>query len=327
MTILLQEQELGQPDSSQFLANLSRQDRKFDYFRCASDAIAELFADSEYDLYSLRILECAKFLDFAIHSAQEDGTLELKLRSARFCRVSRCAICQWRRSVMWRGKFFRIIPILLEQNPQTRFLFLTLTLKNCNLVDLRDNLELLNSSWTRLAKRKQFPGMGYVKSLEVTRESSGRAHPHFHALIPVRPSYFGNGYLSQKEWTQLWKDSLRINYNPIINIKAIKGNIDSKNPLLLPILETLKYSIKPQDLIGGSSLQADRDWLIEFTRQMHKMRLINTGGIFKQYLKDLEEEPEDLIHSGDICDADMSDSALHIYFKWDRNIKKYRLQT
>lgn len=314
MTILSQDQGLINPDASQFLSALSDRDQKFDYFRSAADAIARLFRDSDYHQYSLRIEDCAQILDFALVPGTGDGAVRLNLRGARFCRVGRCPICQWRRALIWRSRFFRIVPALLEQNVGLRFVFLTLTLKNCHLKDLRDNLNLLNSSWKRLYQRKDFPGLGYVKSLEVTRESTGRAHPHFHVLIPVLPSYFGNYYLSQKDWTCLWKDSLRINYTPVINIKAVKGQVESKNPLLLPILETLKYSIKPQDLIGGSCLQADRDWLIEFTRQIHKMRLINTGGIFKQYLKELEEEPEDLIHSGDICDVDMSDSALHIYF-------------
>jgi len=39
-----------------------------------------------------------------------------------------------------------------------------------------------------------------------------------------------------------------------------------------------------------------QDWLIGMATQLHKTRAIATGGILKDYLKVLEDEPEDLIH-------------------------------
>lgn len=68
-----------------------------------------------------------------------------------------------------------------------------------------------------------------------------------------------------------------------------------------------------------SDLVADREWFLELTRQLHKIRLITTGGIFKEFLKELE--PEDLI-------SESEDSAEHdlvsLYFGWRRSEKKYR---
>jgi hypothetical protein len=51
------------------------------------------------------------------------------------------------------------------------------------------------------------------------------------------------------------------------------------------------------------------------------MRCIATGGVLKDYLKELEEEPEDLIGEGD--DSGVDDASL--YFGWKRQEKKYRM--
>lgn len=44
-----------------------------------------------------------------------------------------------------------------------------------------------------------------------------------------------------------------------------------------------------------SDLVADKEWFLELNWQMHKMGSIATGGVLKDYLRELEEEPEDLI--------------------------------
>jgi len=82
--------------------------------------------------------------------------------------------------------------------------------------------------------------------------------------------------------------------------------------------ELLKYCVKESDLV------VDREWFLELTRQMHRVRAVATGGVLKEYLKVLENEPEDLIGEGD--DSDQVDEG-HLYFGWKRSDKKYRLIT
>lgn len=53
------------------------------------------------------------------------------------------------------------------------------------------------------------------------------------------------------------------------------------------------------------------------------MRSIATGGVLKQYLKELEEDPEDLIGEGDL-DPDR-EKDLELFFGWKSKEKKYRL--
>jgi hypothetical protein len=92
----------------------------------------------------------------------------------------------------------------------------------------------------------------------------------------VPPSYFsGKKYLSQVKWAQLWQQSLRIEYMPIIDIRAIKPTEDVA--VLIP--EILKYQTKVSDLLS------DQAWMLELTNQMHGSRQISTGGILRNYMK------------------------------------------
>jgi len=60
---------------------------------------------------------------------------------------------------------------------------------------------------------------------------------------------------------------------------------------------------------------------VELTRQLQKTRAIATGGVLKQYIRELEQEPDDLIGQEETGEVDEG----HLYFGWKRNIKKYKL--
>jgi len=55
------------------------------------------------------------------------------------------------------------------------------------------------------------------------------------------------------------------------------------------LAEVIKYSVKESDLT------ADREWFLELTRQLHRTKAIAVGGILRDYFRELEQEPEDLI--------------------------------
>jgi hypothetical protein len=130
-------------------------------------------------------------------------------------------------------------------------------------------------------------------------------------MVPA--GYFaGRSYLKQAEWVEMWRKAMRLDYNPVLDVQAVKqGN---KPMDLIP--ELLKYCTKESDLVNS------REWFLELTKQMHKMRCVATGGILKVYLKELEDEPEDLI--GDQGSQESEDIAK-LYFGWKRYDKKYRL--
>jgi plasmid rolling circle replication initiator protein Rep len=189
-------------------------------------------------------------------------------------------------------------------------LFLTLTQKNAPIEQLRETLTEMNRAFGRLVKLKAFPAEGWLRSTEVTKGRDGNAHPHFHCLLLVPRSYFGRNYIKQSEWVEMWRKCMKLDYNPILDVQAVKQG--SKPMELVP--ELLKYCTKESDLVS------DREWFLELTRQMHKMRCVATGGVLKQYLKELEEEPEDLIGESESGEVDEG----KLYFGWKRKEKRYR---
>lgn len=293
------------------LSELSPRDKPWDKHRGNADKVSAYYAGSEFQDYSDRIHFCSELLDFRLVPDQHEGVLKLKLAAARFCRVRHCCVCQFRRSLMWKAKAYKILPKIVQKYPTHRWLFLTLTLRNCKITELRETLKHMHESFKRMTKLKMFPAVGWIKSTEVTRGKDGSAHPHFHCLLMVAPGYFGKNYIKQDEWVEMWRQSMRVDYKPSLDIQAIKKG---QSPASL-VPELLKYCTKESDLV------ADKEWFLELTRQMHKTRAIATGGVLKEYLKELEQEPSDLI--GDDNQAEVDEG--HLYFDWKRKEKKYRL--
>lgn len=292
------------------LSELSPRDKPWDKHRGNSDRVANYYVGSEFGWYAERINFCSEFLDFRLVPGDE-GDYALKLSAARFCRVRHCPVCQWRRSLMWKAKAYKVLPRIVEQFPKYRWLFLTLTVRNVPITQLKETLIWMNKSWQRLTQLKAWPAVGWVRSTEVTRGKDGSAHPHFHCLLLVQSGYFGKNYIKQAEWVEMWRQSLRIDYNPVLDVQAVKKG---QQPMQL-VPELLKYCVKESDLT------ADREWFLELTRQMHKMKAVVTGGVLREYLKELEDEPDDLI--GDDNQAEVDEG--HLYFAWKRKAKKYKL--
>ena len=76
----------------------------------------------------------------------------------------------------------------------------------------------------------------------------------------------------------MWRRCMRLDYNPVLDLQAVKHGDHPSS--LVP--ELLKYCTKESDLA------ADKEWFLELNRQMHKMRAIATGGVLKDYLRELE---------------------------------------
>jgi plasmid rolling circle replication initiator protein Rep len=332
-------------DSSLWLSDASPKDKPWDQHKQQARQVASIYTQADYEKYSKRIWECSQSLEFRVLSDDQGGS-HLKLHSARFCRVRLCPICQWRRSMMWRARFLKALPKICADYPKGRFIFLTLTVRNCRLEDLRETIAWMNASWLKMIKRKNFPALGWIKCIEVTRGETDLAHPHFHCLLMVNSNYFTINYISQANWTKMWKECLKVDYTPIVNVKRVrdrkhksKQTVDSidnttvdtinnrpvDNPIddiIAGVLETIKYSVKPADLIGEDYMfVTPQDWLAELTRQLHKTRSIALGGIFKQYLS--EDDPEDLINAEIEEESDLDEEGYNYIFEWREIMRRY----
>jgi plasmid rolling circle replication initiator protein Rep len=232
---------------------------------------------------------------------------------------------------MWRAKAFKVLPQVIEKYPKSSFLFLTLTVKNCRLEELRETLTWMNKAWKKLTERATWPAQGWIKAVEVTRDHQDWAHPHFHCLLMVPPGYFRGGvYLSQERWSQLWGDCLKVNYTPVVHIQAVKAPKGTSEgqagaAMLTALCETLKYSVKPSDVLRDDGKgMADQEWLVELTKQLHKTRAVATGGILKEFMS-VEEDPDSLIHADDDSINEADTDSPRVAFGWREKAKRYRL--
>lgn len=244
-----------------------------------------------------RMTDCAEQLVFG-RGHNEDGEVTWRLEDARFCRVRNCPICQWRRTLLWKAKFFKSIPKLQESAPKARWIFATFTTKNCEVTDLRSTVQAMNKAWDRIRKTVLFNNvLGWVRTVEVTRNPiSGTAHPHFHVLFMVKTTYFkGTNYKTSEDWAEGWQAAMRLDYLPVVDVRAVRSKSTGKvaknsdvESLSGAVAEVIKYVAKPSDLFQNL------DWFIEFCQQVHRLRFVATGGLLKDVFKE-EEKSEDLL--------------------------------
>src|SRR5260221_323808 len=185
------------PEESTDLRSLSPRHKRWDERRMESDEIESILLSSDdprHQRAGERVGTCSQVLEFS-RSPPVNGKSKLKLEHAFACKVRLCPVCMWRRSIRYQAIVYAALPDLVRDYPDTQFLFLTLTLKNCPIEKLRDTLGLMGRAWVRLTQLRCFPARGWVRTLEVTRSKKDRSsHPHFHALLVVPPAYFQGDY-------------------------------------------------------------------------------------------------------------------------------------
>jgi plasmid rolling circle replication initiator protein Rep len=318
-----------------FLTDYSAKDKTWDSHRAFGDDVASILNDSHslvHQKQAKRMTECAQSLEFGwVLVSDATGECKLRLKLAWFCRVRHCPVCQWRRALMWVSRFFDAFPRIYRAYPDMRYIMLTLTIRNCSVYELHDVVSAMNKAWERLTKRKSYPALGFVRSLEVTRGADGSAHPHFHVLLAVKPSYFSRSYLSKDAWAKLWGEALRLDYKPVCDVRIVKPKLKTAfidgvpipdavpapmAALMSAITETIKYTTKPADMVKN------KDWLLEMVDQMRHVRAVALGGIFKDFLSE-KENNQDLITASEFNEINENNDG-GVYFGWREKIKRYK---
>ncbi|MBE3060244.1 protein rep, partial [Klebsiella pneumoniae] len=95
------------------------------------------------------------------------------------------------------------------------------TVRNCAIEELGETLSRMNTAFQRLKDRKEFrPVQGWIRTTEVPRGSDGSAHPHFHTLMMVPPGMLnGKSYVRHERWVELWRECLRVSYDPNVDVR------------------------------------------------------------------------------------------------------------
>jgi hypothetical protein len=276
----------------------------------------------KYNGYAHKILNCSN--DLKLRVCTEIGELGVTVKSsienARWCRCRQCPMCQFARSSKIRAKLFKRFKEFDFGN-QDSYSFLTLTLQNCPLNELRETIGLMNSAWDKFSRRRTFPVIGYLRSLEVTmqrdrmpwdkKKNTGppsrspddqlMAHPHFHILLRTVDGF--QRHTKDKPWLiGEWTSALRADYRPSIDIKKVRPTSLSFTDTLL---EVAKYTVKPAEFSDvHSPVRTSKpcptkpeapkhrphgaEWLYGITEQLHNLRAYRLGGDFAKILSQRE---------------------------------------
>ena len=245
-------------------------------------AVSKVVLSTEF-----RLTSCSPNVWYGI----DPQTNKIHFARAHFCHSRVCPVCQSVRSYHLRQQWLPVEEEIKRRIPNARWLFLTLTQRNVPITNLRSEILHVHQAWHRMYHRKWFKETlhGWIRATEVTRGDDRSAHPHIHALLLIDESYFRSrnpDYKTHEQFIADWRSALRIDYDPSVNIQAVRRN----SPDRKHIFELIKYATKSDDLI------ADVDWFVEYIHQIAGLRFLGSGGLVRDlwHIPDEEEAIDDL---------------------------------
>lgn len=276
----------------------------------------------------------------------EGGALgEPLLRGARLCNRRLCPFCEWRRTRAWRARLIRGLTAFGEERPNWSGVFLTLTVRNCQVDELRQTMQEMHQSFHRLRKVAAFPTDVWFRRTEITvrreyqaeggsshggRKQEGAAmgggritsvHPHLHCLLLVRPSYWSRDYVKQIEWQRQWQMAARLDYAPVVDVRRAKAKRGSESQDETPgagaVVEAAKYASKATDLLSlGEGLPA-------FHHEMRGLRLYAVSKELQRFVKSADPGESEMLDSPD-PNLPANDQTLSAVAEWFEAFQEYR---
>ena len=241
------------------------------------------------------VRNCASYLLFSSQKNVTTSVTRLKLKKANFCKFRFCNMCSWRRSINTARKLLEALEFV-EHQTKISYLFLTLTVQNPLIKDLKESTEHLNKSFQRMSQTKAYKNavLGSFKALEILGDNTkdGEAHPHLHILLIVKNNYFtSKNYIKHDTWVEMWKDALRVDYSPFIDVRKVRTielNKDKNlTALQSAVFEVAKYTLKHTELTRKNCND-----FTHIINQTKNMRFYSAGGFLKDMLDFIKNDEE-----------------------------------
>ena len=193
------------------------------------------------------------------------------------------------------AKFFNNLPQVINEYPNHEWYFMTLTTKDCHVLEVRKTLDILNTSLKKLLMGDKFSkyfkqngqhygNCGYFKALEVsdTEYSNEMCRPHIHVLLHL-PKNFGysKNYVSREKLKKLWLSALNMQDNYKISVDMQKIDFDDTHEQIINLCNVASYMMKHNSI----DLLKDKDFTIEYLRQITGKNLHSSGGTLKDINK------------------------------------------
>ncbi len=253
--------------------------------------------DLRFERRAGQLLDCGEYLEFLVSTKTD----EKRLHRAFFCRYRLCPMCSWRRSLKNYGQLSKIMDVCSSQG--YRYLFSTMSVKNCSGLELKSQISALFKGYTNLIRRKAVNNcvLGSMRTLEVTHNVNptdtcfDTYNAHIHAIFVVKPSYFKKGYIKQAQWLEYWKKAMKVSYEPHFHIKAVKKGKDGG-----AIREVSKYATKPGQILTQDHELTDSA-IFYLDQALANRRLVSYTGILKKIKADLRLDD---VENGDLVNVD-----------------------
>jgi hypothetical protein len=197
------------------------------------------------------ICDCGRYIQLNTKKNYDTAEIKKEVEQAYMCHYRYCPLCNYYRICSVSPQMIKALEE--QQNKANKILFLTLTVPNCKYSETRNVISNMNKAYKRLTRLDFFKSVeAWIRTTEVTFNTKGEAHPHFHIALSVNENYFKKGnYKTTKEWSKIWSKAYKSDKQLIVDIrKAYKSKKHSKRDLDIQstVKELAKYCIKSTDL-------------------------------------------------------------------------------
>lgn len=269
--------------------------------------LATLYRTAQLPDKADKVVSCSTWLQYL---ATPDDKRQLHHFNA--CKNRLCPICNKRKAKRMAAQLLKVLDKVQADHKGTQLIFLTLTLENVPGDKLRAALDELTTAWVKLIRRRPFTRAvrGWFRAIEITySEDADTYHPHIHAILVVENAYFYRNsplYLTQSAWVTMWRESLQVNYNPVVDIRSTYGKGGKTKKAKKErgeVLEAAKYATKDSDFLNPRiAKEKAAEIVATYDAALHRKRLTAMGGWVKEAAKKLAVDVEadgDLVHDTD----------------------------
>ena len=113
------------------------------------------------------IANCARRLNLEFDVVNEKLGVP-SIVNGLLCNRRLCPFCEWRRTRIWRARLLKGLEAYHIEHNKSSAIFLTLTVRNCQIYELRDTIKHMHSAFKRLTLIRGFPGRAWFRRTEVT---------------------------------------------------------------------------------------------------------------------------------------------------------------
>lgn len=172
---------------NKILPNQILQETKFAEHKLQTNDIIFKFYNVGFTKESEKIKQCGNFLEFALKENQITKETKNKLAGANFCKNRFCPMCNWRRVRNITGQLKDAFSVIQEKQ-KIATIFLTLTVKNPDVKDLKSTIAKMNKSFNEMTRTKSFKNsvLGYLKSnIVISKRFYVTLHVSIKRLKPI----------------------------------------------------------------------------------------------------------------------------------------------